>query len=344
MVVNELSMEKHAFIKKFLNSSSFNLLQLAGDASSRRYYRLIQNNSSYVIMDWDPFDKKQSHPFLSTQELFKINNINVPEVYTYDSTLGVFILEDLGDLTLERKFWESQNQTLSLPFYKRTIDELIKIHNIETKQEKAWTPLNIKFTSEKLLWELNYTKEHLLEKFLGLKINEKIIKEFSWLANTLSELPDVVCHRDYHSRNVMLKLNEIRIIDFQDARLGPRQYDLVSLLYDSYVDIKPELIKELTDYYIKNSQIINPVVLDTFSQMMNLQLIQRCFKACGSFASFFNSRGDTRYLKYISPTIKRVILTLEKIPELNNLRTFLLTNQLQEKDYIKHGNARTNGR
>lgn len=340
-----LSAEKLKFISSYLGTNDFNIIPLAGDASSRRYFRLVHGESSLVIMDWDPFDKNQPFPFLSTQELFHSYKIKVPQIHTYDHTLGTFILEDLGDLTLERKFWESQNHENSIEYYKQTLDELIKIHSIPTQQtDKQWTALNNRFNTEKLLWELNYTKEHLVEKFLGLSITHEIAKEFHWLAETLAEIDPVICHRDYHSRNVMIKFGNVRIIDFQDARLGPRQYDIVSLLNDSYVDMNAKMQSELLNYYLKKSDIKNNKVLETFEPMLKLQFIQRGFKACGSFASFYNNRKDTRYLKYISPTIKKVVSATAQVPELKNLFEFLNKNKFQEKDYINHAQSNPNSR
>src|SRR5687768_3112531 len=112
------------FLETHLQSDDFKVYQLAGDASNRRYYRIMHNNQSWVLMRWEPFDP-ENYPFLSVLNHFAKHSVKVPEVAGMDSALGLVLLEDLGDLTLERKFWESQSQESSIPFYKQAVDELI---------------------------------------------------------------------------------------------------------------------------------------------------------------------------------------------------------------------------
>ena len=132
-------------------------------------------------------------------------------------------------------------------------------------------------------------------------------------------------HRDYHSRNLMIKLGEIKVIDFQDARLGPLQYDLVSLLNDSYVDLSNDSQKLLINYYKDNIQphLNNNFSSDEFDNIYKLQTIQRCFKACGSFASLYMTREDRRYLKYINKTLKVVFNELIEVKEMDSLLKLL---------------------
>jgi aminoglycoside/choline kinase family phosphotransferase len=115
------------FLTEHFKSSDFKVYQLAGDASNRRYYRVIFDNQSTVLMRWEPFDPK-NYPFLSVLNHFAANKIHVPQVITMDERRGLVLLEDLGDLTLERKFWENQNYEQSLPYYSQAIDEIIKFH------------------------------------------------------------------------------------------------------------------------------------------------------------------------------------------------------------------------
>lgn len=310
------------FISDALKSSDYEVLQIAGDASNRRYYRVVHHNQSHILMRWEPFDIN-NYPFLSVLNHFKKNQVHVPEIIAMDSKLGLVLLEDLGDLTLERKFWENQNQELSFPYYQQAIDELIKIHFISTEDKTDCTAFKIQFDTEKLLWEMNYGKDNLLKGMCKLEIKDKEAQElsriFTEICETLHQQPKFIAHRDYHSRNLMLKLNQMRVIDFQDARLGPIQYDLVSLIRDSYVNINPKMEKMILDYYLKQAAPYLPQNFsrDHFDHIYEIQTIQRCFKACGSFSSFYNLRNDTRYLKYIHPTLKTVIRTLELFPKYN---------------------------
>lgn len=329
----------YPFISGALNSQEFEVFPLAGDASARKYYRVVSDNTSWVLMQWEPFKDDGNYPFLSVLQHFKRNNVAVPEVKAKAPELGFVLLEDLGDLTLERKFWENQNQSLAEPYYKQTIDELAKIHYAASKDQSPCTAFKIQFDTEKLLWEMNYARTNLLEGICQIQFNETestALKQiFTDICETLHREPKFIAHRDYHSRNVMIKLGHVRIIDFQDARMGPIQYDLVSLLRDSYVNLDEELAQRLINYYLaKRADYGLPAIAqDKFFDVYELQTIQRCFKACGSFASFYMSRQDRRYLKYISKTLQTVRQSLELFPKYKAFAQILEDKGVLAKNY-----------
>ena len=327
------------FIQDALGSNKYEVIALAGDASTRRYYRLVLGQKTWVLMSWDPFDANQ-FPFLNVQRHFKKNGVLVPEVVRMSPELGQVILEDLGDLTLERKFWENQDQSLAMPFYEQAIDELIKMHyNATLDKDPNCSAFKIMFDTDKFLWEMNYGREHLLEKLCGLKISptvsSQLDKIFLKICQTLHEEPKYISHRDYHSRNVMLTLGKTRIIDFQDARLGPIQYDLVSLVHDSYVNMAPQYRAHILDNYLQKAKPFLPKDFSRahFDEIFRLQIIQRCFKACGSFASFYNNRQDKRYLKYLSNTLKTVDHVLKEHDEFKPFQKFIEDNGLLERNF-----------
>lgn len=327
--MNLVSSQVHATFKDFvsgaLGTDRFEVMQLAGDASSRRYFRVVYNEESLVLMAWEPFVDDGSYPFLSVREHFAKHDVQVPKVIAKSPVQGLVLLEDLGDLTLERKFWENQSQQLVIPPYKQAIDELIKIHYPASNDKTDCVAFKVAFDVDKLLWEMNYGREHLLAGLCGLRLTEtqsKALDEvFVQICTRLHEEPKFIAHRDYHSRNIMIKFGKMRVIDFQDARMGAIQYDLVSLLRDSYVRIDEGVARELLNYYLERRQEFEkPLGLPTcsrehFDHIYEVQTIQRSFKACGSFASFFNLRQDTRYLKYIGHTLQTVRKSLELFPE-----------------------------
>ena len=186
---------------------------------------------------------------------------------------------------------------------------------------------------------MNYGRSHLIEKFCKIQLTPVVSKEldkiFINICDTLDKEPKFIAHRDYHSRNLMLKLGQMRVIDFQDARLGPIQYDLVSLLKDSYVDLDPSIATELIQYYLeKRNQFENSKISKShFDEIYEIQSIQRCFKACGSFSSFYNTRTDIRYLKYLQATLKRVKKSLDLFPQYKVFSEILEQHKLLERDY-----------
>lgn len=308
------------FLRRSLGTDGLKVLPLAGDASNRRYYRIIRDHHSFVLMRWEPFNPKD-YPFLSVLHHLHAAGVRVPEVISMDEGNGLLLLEDLGDLTLERRFWESQHSNDSLMFYKMAIDQMCKIHNQATDLQGDCTAFRIQFDTEKLLWEMNYGKDNLILGVLKMALPEKTAQElqkcFTAICSTLHAEPKRIAHRDYHSRNLMIKLDDMVVIDFQDARMGAVQYDLVSLLRDSYTELSEETCQLLIDDYLQKSKNFLPKNFskDHFMEIYELQSIQRCFKACGSFASFFHQREDRRYLKYLTPTLKRVAKSLAHFPE-----------------------------
>ncbi|MNL20332.1 Stress response kinase A [compost metagenome] len=252
---------------------------------------------------------------------------------------GLVLLEDLGDLTLERKFWESQSHDSSVEFYKMAIDQIVQIHHPATLDNSDCTAFKIQFDVEKFMWEMNYGKDNLLTGVLKFNFNEKSNKEitsiFNDICTKLHNEPKRIAHRDYHSRNLMIKLDEMIVIDFQDARLGPIQYDLVSLMRDSYVDMSEPMANKLIDYYLERSKPYLPKDFsrEHFQRIYELQTIQRCFKACGSFASFYNLRDDRRYLKYLSGTLRRVLKAINEFPEYKSFADMLIDSGALEKKY-----------
>lgn len=336
MSVVEPYVEK--FLQKTLSFPDIKILPLAGDASNRKYYRIVYGEDSWVLMKWDPFNP-EDYPFLSVLNHFAKNDVHVPKVVGSSPDEGLVLLEDLGDLTLERKFWENQNQENVVFFYKMALDEIIKIHGKATQDNSKCTAFKIQFDVEKLLWELNYGKDNLilgvLKADLSRKQQDELQKVFTDICETLHKEPKVICHRDYHSRNLMIKLDKMFVIDFQDARLGPVQYDLVSLFKDSYVDMEEETAAYLMDYYLTQSKSFLPKNFsrEHFNQIYEVQSLQRCFKACGSFASFYHQRGDKRYLKYLAPTLKRVIKCLNQFPQYKVFSDILIDSGALEKQY-----------
>jgi aminoglycoside/choline kinase family phosphotransferase len=190
---------------------------------------------------------------------------------------------------------------------------------------------------------MNYGREHMLEGLCGLKFDSTTQKSltsiFTNICETLHKEPKFIAHRDYHSRNVMIKHGKVRVIDFQDARMGSIQYDLVSLLRDSYVNLSDQSVATLLDYYLerrkeKSAEFGLPAISrDHFDHIFEIQTIQRCFKACGSFASFKMLRHDNRYLKYLTPTLKTVRRSLAAFPEYATFFRILEDNGVFEKTF-----------
>jgi aminoglycoside/choline kinase family phosphotransferase len=263
--------------------------------------------------------------------------VDVPLVLDTDPRRGLILLEDLGDITLLRELQDVSNGDVERHLYERVIDELVKLQ-IEASPKRKPSDIDaykLTFDHEKLMWEVNFCIEHFYETYLKRSLrpeDRKVMQDgFSEICNILASEPTVLTHRDFHSRNIMVapgkSAQEPRLvmIDFQDARLGPPQYDLASLLKDSYYQLEEEQIQRLLHYYLIRWEALSGEKLDRehFEHIFDLMAVQRNFKAIGSFASFLNRRGNATYLKYIGNTFENIRRTLLKYPRYARLREVL---------------------
>jgi aminoglycoside/choline kinase family phosphotransferase len=333
-------------IVEFVSSSAsqlHSLVKLPGDASSRKYYRAVlmdpRGPKSLIVMKTDSFvEQGLELPFLVVRDHLERSGVRVPRVHDVDPARGLVLLEDLGDVTLLRLLQDCSNSDSERHYYERVIDALVQLQ-VRAGPEGAARPIEafqLEFDLEKLMWETHFTIEHFYEKYLKRTIDpaHRTIMEngFQEICNRLASEPKVLAHRDFHSRNVMVvpgtspnAPSEYVMIDFQDARMGPAQYDLASLLKDSYYQLEESQIRRLLDYYIAKYEALTGQVLDRgrFIEVFDLMAVQRNFKAIGSFASFLNRRGDATYLKYIGNTFENIRRTLLKYPRYSELREVL---------------------
>ncbi len=322
------------FLKKHISINEVKFQKLAGDASARRYVRVYNLLDSYILMIFPQSDQKMATNFIQIRNALSENGSQVPKVLGYDMSLGYLLLEDLGDLTLERRFYETQDMELTLPYYYKSIDEIIKIHKISIDKQSSAPFFHIEFDKAKLLWELNYMKTNLLLDFFELELSADYEKgldsDFDEICEHLSQLPKVVCHRDYHSRNIMIHRDQTYVIDFQDARLGPCHYDLVSLIRDSYVDIPEQIEQQLLRYYYEKMSADVVQSWDKFILNYKIQIIQRTLKACGSFSSFYNQNKDTRYIRHIQPTLTKTKKIIGELDDYKFLRMLFTEYHIQD--------------
>lgn len=320
------------------NASVITLAEkIPGDASTRRYYRITTSEKSYIMMKMECFaDLGMQLPFLTVQKHLTMNGVDVPSVLDVDPQRGIILLEDLGDVTLLRCLQEVSTPEVERALYEQVIDSLVDLHIHASPREGSpdLEAFKLRFDHEKLMWEMNFTIEHFYKTYLARSVSEKDMKimvtRLSEICQLLSDQPTVFTHRDFHSRNIMatpIGKDEMRLvmIDFQDGRMGPAQYDLASLLKDSYYQIEESQVQRLVDYYIVRREALSGAKIDRdeFVKMFDLMSVQRNFKAIGSFASFLNRRGNPGYLKYIGNTFENIRRTLLKYPEYSDLREVL---------------------
>jgi len=303
---------------------------LAGDGSTRQYWRNKFGNDS-VIACLDPTENRQAmvRNTLSVFKAYQENDIRVPEIYDYNIELGYILEEDLGDKSLNSFLSQIASVPQEYALYQKVLDQLIHIHSISTERYENIAFTQASFDIEKLMWEVNFSITHFLEGHLKAVVseNEKKLIQDSYLiiCQKLAEQKRVVTHRDFHSRNIMMKNQDLFIIDFQDCRMGIPQYDLVSLLDDCYYKIHSENYFRLKRYYWDKflSQRKLQGSWDEFIYFYDLMMIQRTFKALGSFGYISKVKNDIKFVRYIGYSFENLRSTLAKYSEFAPLRKIL---------------------
>jgi aminoglycoside/choline kinase family phosphotransferase len=178
---------------------------------------------------------------------------------------------------------------------------------------------------EKLTWEMDFFTKHFLEAYRGAGLTDgsraALRQELTSIITELAAEPRVLCHRDYHSRNLMLHDGRLCIIDFQDARLGPDTYDLVSLLRDSYLDLPDQVVEELIAYFLA----LGGRTADhaEFRRRFDLMALQRNLKALGTFGYQTMARRNPVYIQYIPRTLQYARENVLKYSRFDRLRDLL---------------------
>ncbi len=312
----------------------FQVKPLQGDASDRRYYRVnfttaVDGITSLVLMRLPHPYTAGELPFVNVQRYLLGHRIPVPDIVWDDSSRGFMLLEDLGDVTLEAALQGASREQMA-HWYRQALDILLALQHPEGVTPPAsCVAFSLAFDVEKLMWELDFFLMHMIKQLCAQqlpKVNETALRhQFLNITAILARQPRVFTHRDYHSRNLMVHQERLRVIDFQDARLGPCQYDLASLLYDSYMVLPDDLRAELLTYYLEHKATIagHPLERDAFLLIFDYMCLQRNLKALGTFAFQTVVKRTNRYLEGIPPTLSYIQAHLSRHPELRELRNLL---------------------
>ncbi len=322
--------------KKAISGGIKHVERLTGDASTRRYYRVDTKEKSYVVcLDTPPASSNvkdvivEEFPFIVVQRVLEENGVRVPAVLDYDLTKGYILEEDLGDRTMLSLVARGQSAGEELSTYERCLELLIKIQTIDVNKYPTKNFAKMAFDEAKLMGEIEFSIKYFIGKFLEYEINDNerkiLLSSYETICKRLSSKKMVLTHRDYHSRNIMAKGDELVVIDFQDARMGIPQYDLVSLLEDCYYQITPHNLERLKIMYWENfvKGKFDQSSYAEFEEYYDLMAMQRVLKAIGSFSYIYSLRADRRYLKYIGFGFEKLRTILLKYPEFKPVRQTL---------------------
>ena len=281
------------WLTSVLNSEQFEIHFLAGDASFRRYARIILNNKTFMLMDAPP-EKEDCRPFVSIDEFFDTNGVRVPHIIAKDLENGFLLLEDFGDVLLSTQL---NDQTVDA-HYAQSFKQLVQLQSIAGASHLP------EYAYEKLISEMELLTDWLLPSLQIQATTEELAlikRTFAILANAALAQPQVIVHRDFHSRNLMILNGETEqgVIDFQDAVIGADTYDLISITRDAYVQWNAERVYQWFEvfYNLLPATAKQDRDFEQFKRDADLMAIQRHIKILGIFVRLFERDGKSGYLK-----------------------------------------------
>lgn len=298
---------------------------LAGDASTRRYFRIHEGPASVILalypQPWEP----GPIPFLDVQHLLANWGLPVPAVLACDRERGVMLLSDLGDDSLQERLRTAdarERETL----YAQALHQLEHLqHAAAGWPERQAECYRLAFDVPKLRFELDFFVRHFLIGLRGSELDDgernALDAGFELLCAEIASWPRVLCHRDFHSRNLILHQGTLHWIDFQDARLGPAVYDLASLLRDAYVTLDEDFIAARVEEFRRLARPSESRA--EFVRRFEWACVQRNLKALGTFGYMTTVHGKRVYHGYVAPTLQHLRRNLGRHAAFDGLRHVL---------------------
>lgn len=307
-------------LAKVLKIEHLTVEWLAGDGSDRCYYRIYSPELSQpvVLMQLSEVDaiklREDGYDWLKIARLLNNRKLRVPAPIVTMNDHAALIIEDYGDVMMESIVQKNlHDRTKINSLYGACFELIQKMISIPQDAQEVWCQRQ--FDHEKFSWELRFFKREYLDAALKLTWSEKnqsaFESEVESLAQFLAGFSHYFTHRDFHSRNIMVKDNELALIDFQDARLGSTSYDLVSLVFDNYVSFDLETRAQLLAKGCASLELAL-----TKEEAKNLHdscagmILQRQLKAIGTYGFLTLNKKRGNYLKYVAPAVESLKLDM----------------------------------
>ena len=292
------------------------------DASFRRYFRVFEQDLSYIVMD-APVEYMKIEPFIRIARKFHDIGLNVPQIREYDEQLGFAIITDFGNST----YFDVLTENNSNQLYDCALNSLILLQRASDDEPDFLPP----YDATLLRSEMELFRQWYLPHKVGIdtesEVSEILDSTFDLLISKALEQPKVWVHLDYHSRNLMFIDNQDPgIIDFQDAVLGPFTYDLVSLLRDCYIVWPREKVEFwITEYLRKarNASIHREVDAQQFIHWFDWMGLQRHIKVVGVFTRLNDRDSKSKFLKDIPTVLAYIESVSRKYTELKPMHELI---------------------
>jgi aminoglycoside/choline kinase family phosphotransferase len=334
VIIDDTATKRQQQLANWLQSvfagQDFSLDSLPGDASARQYHRLQFHDPAdpadqpatgatarYIVMDSaDEQDAMQQ--FINVAELMA-PAINVPALIAQDLAQGFLVLHDFGSVEFAHLLVGATASQVN-EHYQWALNTLIALQNIPVETARAQYQL-ADYDSALLSREMDLFSEWFIA-YIGVSLDKVLWENLKVaLITEILAQPQVVVHRDYHSRNLMQDQADhtrLGVIDFQDAVIGAHSYDLVSLVRDAYVEWSEVQVQRwIHDFWQLQQQagLTTASSAEQFEQDVNIMGVQRHLKVLGIFIRLSERDGKNRYLADIPKVMSDLMFELEWLGE-----------------------------
>lgn len=336
MTINNKLLEKENdelishFESQVFRRDDLNIETLVGDASTRRYFRVSSNDPDFrsvIVMVSGKKDCEDINSHVESYDYFMKIGFPVPELIKSVPDEGYIIEEDVGDTSLEL-YMNSGGETADFySYYVKAIDGIVLLQNSFDNAGIVSSfshslPLRNRFTEKKFIEELEMFYDYFFIRYHKMDIPEHddIKNIFYQITEEILSEVLVPTHRDYHSRNLFIKSNKLYVLDFQDARLGPAHYDLVSLIYDPYIRLTGATQKRLFNEYKSKVYLSRySTFIKNFERQCTICALQRLLKAIGTYSYMYLKRHNSFYLQFISNALRDINILIDDKDEFKPL-------------------------
>ncbi len=320
--INTRQESLECWLKQVFENQIFTLESLPGDASARRYHRiqLVAGDTDdttkiarYIVMDSaDEQDAMQQ--FINVAKLMS-QAINVPTLIAQDVTKGFLVLQDFGAVEFAYLLVGATPAQVN-DYYQSAMQTLVALQQIPVETAKSQHQLP-DYDAAMLNREMDLFSEWFIPH-IGVTLDVTLWENLkSALIEEILLQPQVIVHRDYHSRNLMQDQADntrLGVIDFQDAVIGAHSYDLVSLLRDAYVEwSEAQVTQWIYDFWQlqKQAGLLTADSAEQLESQVNIMGVQRHLKVLGIFIRLYERDGKSRYLADIPKVMRDFLFELE---------------------------------
>lgn len=290
------------------------LQALANDASVRRYFRIHGAGRPLLLMDMGGLDAR---PYLRIAGHLRHLGFRVPLIHDSDPERGLVLLEDLGDATFTRLLAAGEDEH---GLYELAIGQLIRLHGlpeaVEVEAPRYDEPILLEEAGRLVLWLFPLLRGRAASR------EEQDSYQEAWrkVLRALPESHTTLVLVDFHVDNLMrLDDGDCALLDFQDARIGPAAYDVMSLLEDARRDVSPAVVEAMLARYRASRPAVERGAFDRWYAVLGAQ---RHSKVAGLFVRLCLRDGKCRYLEHIPRVLRRLERHLQR-SELQPVRDWL---------------------